>query len=88
MDRDLINEICEWGWARLVRDTPNPSFSSAESSTQNDGRWTGLVNGLAIAEEIRVFKEKLAAGRELLLVSCYLFQERVVERDGFCRICK
>jgi hypothetical protein len=79
MDRDLINEMCKWGWARLVRDTPAPSLSSAESLTQNDGRWTGLVNGLGIAEEIRVFKEKLTAGRELLLVSYQLFRgKRVV----------
>jgi hypothetical protein len=75
MDRDFINEICKWGLARLVRDTPDPSFSSAECSTQNDGRWTSLVNGLAIAEEIRVFKEKLTAGRELLLVRYLVFHE-------------
>jgi hypothetical protein len=74
MDRDLIDEICKWGWARLVRDIPHIGFSSAESSTQNDGRWTRVVNGLVIAEEIRVFKEKLIAAREILAVSGYIFK--------------
>ena len=72
----MINEICKWGWARLVRDTTHPSFLSAKDLTQNDGRWTGLVNGLAIAEEIRVFKEKLTTARELILVNYYLFQQK------------
>jgi hypothetical protein len=31
MDRKLINEICKWGWARLVRDIPDTGFSFAES---------------------------------------------------------
>jgi hypothetical protein len=34
-----------------------------------------IVNGPAIAEEIRVFKEKLIAGRELLAVSDHLSQD-------------
>ena len=75
MDRDFINEICRWGWARLVRVTPDPCYSSAKLLSQNDGRWTGLVNGLGIAEEIRVFKEKLTAGRELLVVRYLVVQE-------------
>jgi len=49
-----------------------PDFLSANTSTQNDGRWTGL---LAMADEIRVFKEKLTAARELLMVGCRSFQE-------------
>jgi hypothetical protein len=63
-----------WGWARLVRDIHDTGFSSAESWTQNDGRWAGFVNGPAIAEEVRVIKDKLIAGRELLSVSGRLFQ--------------
>jgi len=74
LNRDLINEICKWGWARLVRDTMYPSFLSANQLTQNDGRWSGLVNGLAIADEIRVFNEKLMAAKGLLSVCCHLFQ--------------
>jgi len=76
----LINEICKWGWARLVRDTTHPSFLSKDL-TQNDGRWTGLVNGLAIAEEIRVFKEKLTIARELLLVNHYLINRNAGSDD-------
>jgi hypothetical protein len=75
MDRKLINEICKWGWARLVRDILDTGLSSADSSKQNDGRWARVVNGPAIAEEIRVFKEKLIAARELLTVSGHLFQK-------------
>ena len=36
---------------------------------QNDGRWTSIVNGLAISGEIQTFKEKLKDARELLSVS-------------------
>jgi hypothetical protein len=75
MDRKLINEICKWGWARLVRNIPDTEFSFAESCTQNDGRWTCIVNGPAIAKEIRVFTEQLVAARELLSVSCHLLRE-------------
>jgi hypothetical protein len=75
MDRKLINEICKWGWARLVRAITDTGFSFAESCTQNDGRWTRVINGPAIAKEIRVFTEQLVAARELLSVSCHLFRE-------------
>jgi hypothetical protein len=74
-DRDLIDEMCKWGWARLVGNVSYPCFSSAKPLTQNDGRWTGLINGLAIADEIRVFKEKLTAARELLMVFSFISRE-------------
>jgi hypothetical protein len=47
----------------------------------------GLINGLAIAEEIRVFKEKLTAARELLLVSCHSISRGLLDLT-ISRICR
>jgi hypothetical protein len=62
MDRNLVNEICKWGLARLVRDIPDPSFSSAEFQyrTTEDGQasFTDLLSQ-------KKSEEKLTAGREL-----------------------
>ena len=67
----LIDEICIWATARLVRLRPWMCLSKHPHKYcvyQNDGRWSSIVHGLSIAQEIDEFKSRIESARALFLV--------------------
>jgi len=67
----LIDEICKWATARLVR--LNPCICLRQHPYRycvhkNDGRWSSIIHGLSIDQEIEEFKSRIEKARKLFLV--------------------
>ena len=72
--RNVVEEICLWAQARLVRGCTSKDSSRIYDSlqTQNDGRWSQIRNGLIIGKEIDEFKARVTDAKKLFMVSVCL----------------